>query len=284
MKQFRNIENKFIYLLLLSLLIHILAFIFFLSYREKEKLVVQKDEPVMVDLADLPDLKQPVPSKPSMTSRESDRTERTIRETVPKGTSIRTTMAAEPHPSKPNPANFNTEQSHTVNNNTVQHPLPQTSSRGELFRKKPNNNGHSPSLFPNSANMAKIEENYSRKYYPKVKEGDAFHLDTDDILLGSFMRRFENAIYGVWRYPDEALIRGESGTTTVEITFNRNGEIIKRKILESSGSKILDNEVIRTLNHIGVLGALPKSYPDNTFVLFTRFHYDLIDGGTRDLY
>jgi protein TonB len=64
----------------------------------------------------------------------------------------------------------------------------------------------------------------------------------------------------------------------VKITFNRKGEIENIKLLESSGSKILDDEVFRTLRAIGPIGSLPKGYEKESFSLIAFFQYGLIRG------
>ena len=80
-------------------------------------------------------------------------------------------------------------------------------------------------LYPSADKLAKLEEGYRKKYEPEVEEGEARFLNTEDIQFGSFLRRFESAVYGVWRYPEEAARMGIEGVTPVKITFNRKGEI-----------------------------------------------------------
>jgi protein TonB len=129
--------------------------------------------------------------------------------------------------------------------------------------------------------MAKLEEGYRKKYSDEVKESDTKFLNIDDIQFGSFLRRFETAVYGVWRYPSEAVRLGIEGTTPVKITFNRKGEVEKVEILESSGSRILDDEVKRTLSRIGPVGSLPKNYDKDKFHLIAFFHYGISSGSVQ---
>jgi protein TonB len=69
--------------------------------------------------------------------------------------------------------------------------------------------------------------------------------------------------------------------TPVKITFNRKGEIEQVVILESSGSKILDDEVRRTLKAVGIIGPLPRAYDKETFNLIAFFHYGIERGTIR---
>ena len=124
-----------------------------------------------------------------------------------------------------------------------------------------------------------MEETYRRKFEKDIAEGDTKFLNTEDIQFGSFLRRFENSVYGVWRYPEEAARKGISGITPVKITFNRQGEVVHVELLESSGAKILDDEVLRTLKSIGPVGSLPKGYEKDEFHLIAFFQYGI--GSTR---
>ena len=122
-----------------------------------------------------------------------------------------------------------------------------------------------------------LKERYLRKFENDVAEGDTRFLSSDDIQFGSFLRHFETAVYGVWHYPQEAAQKGIEGITPVRITFNRRGEIVKMELLESSGSRILDDEVLRTLRAIGPVGSLPRGYDKEEFHLIAFFQY----GGAR---
>ena len=121
--------------------------------------------------------------------------------------------------------------------------------------------------------MATLEEGYRRRFADEIAEGETQFLNTDDIQFGSFLRRFETSVYGVWRYPQEAALKGIEGVTPVRITFNRKGEIIRVQLLESSGSKLLDDEVLRTLRLIGPMGNLPRNYLKDEFNLIAFFQY-----------
>ncbi len=138
-----------------------------------------------------------------------------------------------------------------------------------------------PNLTPSVSRLARLEEQYRRRYADDLDEGSTRFLNTNDIQLGSFLKHFETAVYGVWRYPQEALQKGIEGVTPVKITFNRRGEIINIRLLESSGSKILDEEVIRTLRAIGPVGRLPKNYEKEEFTLIAFFFYGNARGRLR---
>jgi periplasmic protein TonB len=288
------VEKNFLYLLVLSVLLHLAVYQLFQLIPEQKS----KPEPqaTMVDLTELPKVPEPqvvrpeLPEKKQPVQRHAERRQRVAREIAPKGEAQhalpRLTRPAFPVPARPQapvrpetagPVLRQSEPAKAAPQERVAEPV----TRGEgIFKPKASGEATStPKLFPSATRMAKLEESYRKKYGPEVEDGEAMFLNTDDIRFGSFLRRLETAIYGVWQYPQAALQRGIEGTTPVRITFNRKGEITHVEILESSGSGILDNEVLRTLKQIGPVGSFPKGYSRDDFKLIAFFHYGI--GGNR---
>jgi len=277
----RYIEKRFLYLVVLSVLLHLAVYeLIQLFPPEKKK---SPPEATMVDLTDLPTppptIEGPLPHpKPTIERREpkvnryAETRQRVPREIAPRGERERDHLVPPPSPSAktlpPGPARG---AGQAAPQERTAEPL----QRGEgIFKpKSAEPAGGSPRLFPSAGRLARLEDSYRKKYGPEVEDGDTKFLNTDDIQFGSFLRRLETAVYGVWHYPHEALVRGIEGTTPVRITFNHSGEIVHIDLLESSGSKILDDEVMRTLKQLGPIGSFPKGYPRETFKLIAFFHY-----------
>jgi periplasmic protein TonB len=284
------VEKNFLYLLAVSLLLHLAVFgALQLIPPEKEKTPA---EPTMVDLTELPEtppvpVQLPGPPSPKpVQKRHSERPQRVAREMAPKGTQETEQLRQQPARSAARPrAEARPETPATQ----AQQPgrAPQVTEapirRGEgLF--KPQTGGAPPdssALFPSTGKLARLEESYRKKYEAEVEEGDTKFLNTEDIQFGSFLRRFETAVYGVWHYPQAALLRGIEGVTPVKITFSRGGEIMRVSLLESSGSRILDDEVLRTLKALGPIGSFPKGYAGQEFHLIAFFHYGIGGGRLR---
>ena len=270
----RYIEKSFLYLLVVSLLIHL--GVFALVYYLPEAKQAPPKEPVFIDLQDVPELKPQRPTQQEV-KRFSDQRMRVERETAPRGESPRETAPVHPRPSaRPQPLQ---QQHETGKAGPSETPLMPGSSVSSLLRprRQTTQQPSQPQLFPGANRMAKLEDSYRHKFENDVAEGDTRFLNSDDMLFGSFLRRFETAVYGVWRYPAEAANRGIEGITPVKITFNRRGEIVHVQLLESSGSRILDDEVLRTLKEVGPVGAFPKGYTKDEFHLIAFFQY----GGAR---
>jgi periplasmic protein TonB len=280
------IEKTFLYLLMLSIVLHIAGFMTWYFWPKEQK--QQISEPTFIDLQDMPQLKAPEPSKKPEVARPSDQRRRVPKETAPRPTPA--VARAKPTPRQPDTVSQSPTQASQGAPGPSTQPFEPGPSSSELLRRKPQQqtgggNGGSaktqPNLTPSASRMAKLEENYRRRFSDDIEEGTTKFLNTDDIKFGSFLRRFETAVYGIWRYPQEAGLKGIEGVTPIKITFNKKGEIVKVKLLESSGSRILDDEVFRTLRLIGPMGNLPKAYGKDEFNLIAFFQYGNARGRLR---
>jgi len=277
------IEKKFLYLILLSLLLHALLFALLLNLPQEK--AAQISEPLMVDLDGIPAFVPPkVPTPP--VERYAEEKQRVVKETAPKGEDFREKSARLP---RPETVAAPPAAQPKVDTREPQAPVADSAARDrspreELFRRKaPAKAPAAADLYPSAARLSRLEESYRKKYGPEVADGETRFLNADDIQFGSFLRRFENSVYGVWRYPAEAAMLGIEGITPVKITFNRQGKIVGRELLQSSGSTILDAEVLRTLDKVGPIGGFPKGYDKETFNLIAFFHYGITQGARRSL-
>lgn len=290
----RYVEKSFLYLLLFSLLLHCGAFVAILYLPSRQ--APPPKEPVFVDLRQIPEAnisREPAQIEPR---RQSDRRRRVARETAPRGQDSRDSSQSSSRPAPHSPPKQATARSSTLAPapSPTTTPAPgqpaqpgQTAGRelriaegspASALLKPRSRQGRAagqPRLFPGAGGLARMEENYRRKFEKDIAEGNTKLLNTDDIQFGSFLRRFENSVYNVWRYPEEAARNGVAGITPVRITFNRRGEVAHVELLESSGARILDDEVFRTLKLVGPLGAFPKGYDKDEFHLIAFFQYGL---------
>jgi periplasmic protein TonB len=285
----KYVEKTFLYLIAASVLLHLAVFsLFLLIPPEKEK---KGAEPTMVDLTELPEPPPALPTPPvpkAPRKRFAEKPQRVTREIAPKGTQETEQLRQQPSRAIPPSRAVSRPETPTASTPPQQpNRPPQVTeapiTRGEgLFRPK---TGTAPpersNLFPSTGKLARLEESYRKKYEPQVEEGDTKFLNTEDIQFGSFLRRFETAVYGTWHYPQAALLRGIEGVTPVKITFSRSGEIVKVALLESSGSRILDDEVMRTLKALGPIGSFPKGFTGQEFNLIAFFQYGIGGGRLR---
>ena len=123
--------------------------------------------------------------------------------------------------------------------------------------------------------MARLEDQWRRKYRKDVDEGDAVWLDTEKDILISFFQRFRDSIYGVWNYPSRSAEKGEEGTCMLKISVNRDGTLKDVKMMESSGHTTLDNEALAAVRKAAPYGKLPQAYKENVLNIFAFFQYNL---------
>ncbi|HBA87146.1 MAG TPA: TonB-dependent receptor [Geobacter sp.] len=276
----RYVEKSFLYLLVLSLLFHLAVFLFISRMPQDEFKGVQ--EPTMVDLTEIPDL--PKETKPQLPEpkikRHSEKPQRVAKEMAPRSKGEIDRIAPPPRSAHrmSRPAPGPVARRPEPPSQPDRSPAPVTRGEG-ILKPRTAPSVDRPKLFPSATRLARLEEAYREKYRSEVEDGETRFLNTDDIQFGSFLRRLETAIYGVWHYPQAALLRGIEGTTPVRITFSRKGEIVRVDLLETSGSKILDDEVLRSLNQLGPIGSFPKGYSGEQFKLIAFFHYG--NGGGR---
>jgi periplasmic protein TonB len=224
-------------------------------------------EPAMVDLSDAEEPPPQTHAPEPVRKKIAERTQRVLRETAPRGVDA----AEKPPPQQtrlPSPSRQSTTQ-----------PGPAAPPvRGKQPGPARQDAGRSGST-AGARQLARLEESYQRKYEAEIAEGKTRLLNADGNEFASFLRRFETEVDQVWLYPQAALLRGIEGITPVKITFARGGEIVRVELLESSGSRILDDEVLRSLRRVGPLGSFPAGYAAQTFDLVAFFQYS--NGGGR---
>ena len=117
----------------------------------------------------------------------------------------------------------------------------------------------------NKGNLMERNLNSLFSPFPKSRKGGAYGQINEDLFF-KIRRQIEDAKI----YPWLALRKKISGTVFVQFQIDEKGQPIKTKILESSGSRILDQETLNTLKR-----AAP--YPIVTGVISFPLRYDLSD-------
>lgn len=77
------------------------------------------------------------------------------------------------------------------------------------------------------------------------------------------------------RYPRSAQARGEQGVVLLHFRIDRNGRVLARHILRSSGSAVLDDEVIAMIERAQPLPAFPASMTQNELDLTVPIRFSL---------
>jgi periplasmic protein TonB len=77
------------------------------------------------------------------------------------------------------------------------------------------------------------------------------------------------------RYPSDAQSRGEQGVVQISFTVDRNGHVLSREILRSSGHRELDNEVMSMIERAQPLPPFPASMPQAKLDLTVPIRFSL---------
>jgi protein TonB len=265
-----TIEKSFLYLLVLSLLLHV--GVGALLYYLPDTRPPQPKEPVFMDLQNLI-----VPEKPPeiMQIKPKQVLEQPIK--LPKGKLDKQeikqpTVIVDKNYYTPKGSQIHTESEKGKQSNPSrpaqrQQPSEPDTSASGLFKPK-----NRQELSRNRADlslkqsMAKSIEDQINKKLKKEEDTESFGVvDGIDVSLTSFSRRFLKEANDHLVYPPQAKQLGLEARGNIEVTFNRKGEIIDIDITRSGG-KDFDESVIDAIKK-SVIGPLPKAYKKETSTL-----------------
>ena len=120
------------------------------------------------------------------------------------------------------------------------------------------------SLLPPASMQRKVQGN--RLFISGNEQNNITSFDSKE--LKNYLTRLSKFLSEDWEVP----IHLKESQVTVAIMFeiNKNGKILNWK-LEESGSSALHNSVSNLMKNLQFLPALPKSYPENSYIFGVRF-------------
>ena len=77
------------------------------------------------------------------------------------------------------------------------------------------------------------------------------------------------------RYPSEAQERGEEGVVLLSFSVDRDGRVLARQVLHSSGYPVLDDEVMSMIERAQPLPPFPASMPEPKLDLTVPIRFSL---------
>ena len=119
---------------------------------------------------------------------------------------------------------------------------------------------------------------------PQVKEeakqqeaesGGGVSFKADRTVGTSYLDLLKARIFLVWKYPDEAIQKGQEGKVSISFELNSNGELVDIGILRSSGSSSLDTASTAAVKQASPFGPLPKDISDKPLKITGQFCYVL---------
>ncbi len=106
-------------------------------------------------------------------------------------------------------------------------------------------------------------------------------LNAPEVQYISYFASIKRKIELVWQYPYEAAAAGIQGELTLDFVIARNGRINSIELVRSSGSKILDDEAIRSIRKAAPFDPIPAQYKIASLQIRGRFVY--VHGGALRL-
>ena len=106
-------------------------------------------------------------------------------------------------------------------------------------------------------------------------------LNAPEIQYISYFASIKRKIELVWQYPYEAAAAGIQGELTLDFVIARSGALNSVELVRSSGSKILDDEAIRSIRVAAPFDPIPAQYKIPSLQIRGRFVY--VHGGALRL-
>ncbi|MFQ5483652.1 MAG: energy transducer TonB, partial [Nitrospinaceae bacterium] len=96
-------------------------------------------------------------------------------------------------------------------------------------------------------------------------------LDTSEVKYASYFARIKHQIERVWVYPAEAARRGQSGELTLRFQIQRDGNLQIVRLVEGSGSELLDFAAIRAIKNAAPFYPFPVTIEREKISILATF-------------
>jgi protein TonB len=104
---------------------------------------------------------------------------------------------------------------------------------------------------------------------------DGVNFKAEGKVSADYMTLLKARIYYVWKYPENAVLKGEQGKVGISFILNEKGELVDIKIIESSGSQSLDSAAMDAVKQASPFGSLSLENNDNSLKITGHFCYVL---------
>jgi protein TonB len=106
-------------------------------------------------------------------------------------------------------------------------------------------------------------------------------LNAPEVQYISYFASIKRKIELVWQYPYEAAAAGIQGELTLDFVIARSGTVNSIELVRGSGSKVLDDEAIRSIRKAAPFDPIPAQYKIPSLQIRGRFVY--VHGGALRL-
>ena len=116
----------------------------------------------------------------------------------------------------------------------------------------------------------------SKQYeYKNAKREATVSIGTQSIKYASYLEHIKNKIQNVWVYPEEAIQTGQQGELLVLFSIDKNGNLVRLKLIRSSGYPLLDKAALQAVRDASPFPPLPKRFNLDVLNIYATFEYRL---------
>ncbi len=315
----REIHHLIIFVVL-SVIIHLGVVFGLFSYgpyaeRLMKLISPQKNEPVIVDVVELPPL--PPGVQPRTDSRRppahfAERSQSVDKETYPEAPKVgplrpasrggqhRVPGIAPPLPPSPaTPAESGVATKATPGGENPASGIPAskagdlplkgaTSGRSNSVNAETKAEGESaiktgqnkPNLFLSNDQIADLERKYEAEA-PRGEKGKTLMLNTSELKYQRYLLAMKDAIERKWEYPAIAAASGWQGVLRINFTINKDGTVSDIKVLKSSNYPVLDDAAVTALKLAAPFPPFPDNFSIEEINIKGTFEYDIVPNQIR---
>lgn len=120
-----------------------------------------------------------------------------------------------------------------------------------------------------------VVERIARKEPEAQKEKSTVTFDAKELKYYGYMERLKEKIEGIWKYPQDAAMKGIYGDLYISFTIKKNGSLGSVELMRTSGHRSLDEAAIKALNDAAPYWPLPEDWGKEGFTITGHFIYTL---------
>ena len=131
--------------------------------------------------------------------------------------------------------------------------------------------------------LAMLDELNQEKYAPKnpqveekeeLDDDEPISLDTKEAKYVSYFSRIKQQIQRVWVYPSQGIKRTLSGELTLKFEISKDGNLLSLRLINSSGSNILDANAVRAVRGAAPYYPFPITITKKRLAILATFVYN----------
>jgi periplasmic protein TonB len=108
-----------------------------------------------------------------------------------------------------------------------------------------------------------------------IKKDNSLTFDTQEFKYYTYMIRLKERIESVWKYPQDAAMRGVYGDLYIRFTIRKNGSLEDVELMRTSGHRNLDEAAQQALKDAQPYWPLPDEWGKDSLTITGHFVYSI---------